>query len=37
MAFANPLALLGFLSLIPIVILYLIKPKPRSGRSSEIH
>jgi len=29
MAFANPLALLGFLSLIPIVILYLIKPKPR--------
>nr|QNO47854.1 hypothetical protein DJFEGNLO_00008 [Methanosarcinales archaeon ANME-2c ERB4] len=28
-AFANPLALLGFLSLIPIVILYLIKPKPR--------
>ena len=29
MEFANPLALLGFLSLIPIVILYLIKPKPR--------
>ena len=29
MAFANPLALIGFLSLIPIVILYLIKPKPR--------
>ncbi|MEA1944708.1 MAG: VWA domain-containing protein [Euryarchaeota archaeon] len=29
MPFANPLALLAFLSLIPIVILYLIKPKPR--------
>ncbi|MEA3281718.1 MAG: VWA domain-containing protein [Euryarchaeota archaeon] len=28
-AFANPLALFSFLSLIPIVILYLIKPKPR--------
>jgi len=29
MPFVNPLALLGFLSLIPVVILYLIKPKPR--------
>jgi len=29
MPFANPLALLGFSSLIPIIILYLIKPKPR--------
>ncbi|MHC1574859.1 MAG: DUF7408 domain-containing protein [Candidatus Methanogasteraceae archaeon] len=29
MAFANPLALLALLSLIPIVILYLIKPKPQ--------
>ena len=29
MAFANPLALLALLSLIPIVILYLIKPKPK--------
>jgi hypothetical protein len=29
MAFANPLALLALLSLIPLVILYLIKPKPK--------
>lgn len=29
MPFANPLALLAFLSLVPIIILYLIKPKPR--------
>ncbi|MEA1908371.1 MAG: BatA and WFA domain-containing protein [Euryarchaeota archaeon] len=29
MAFANPIALLALSSIIPIVILYLIKPKPR--------
>jgi hypothetical protein len=29
MPFANPLALLGLLSIIPLIVIYLIRPKPR--------
>ena len=29
MPFSNPLALLGLLSIIPLIVIYLIRPKPR--------